>query len=216
MLPMPTGKLIAAGRASEIFDLGAGRVLRRFRAGGGPEREALVMVHAARHGYPVPRVLEVTADALVLERIEGPTMLAQLRRRPWTLRRHAGLLAELHKRLHEIAAPPPLTAVGSGDRLLHLDLHPDNVILSPSGPFVIDWTNARRGNPALDVALTWVIVATSGGPLARVFLRWFLPHFDRDELLRALPAAADLRVDDVNVTDRERDAVRRFARRAGT
>jgi aminoglycoside phosphotransferase (APT) family kinase protein len=90
------------------------------------------------------------------------------------------------------------------------------VILSPSGPFVIDWTNARRGNPALDVALTWVIVATSGGPLARVFLRWFLPHFDRDELLRALPAAADLRVDDVNVTDRERDAVRRFARRAGT
>jgi hypothetical protein len=39
-------KLIASGRASEIFDLGDGRVLRRFRAGGDREREALVMEHA--------------------------------------------------------------------------------------------------------------------------------------------------------------------------
>ena len=170
------------------------------------------MRHADAHGYPVPRVLEVTADALVLERIEGSTMLDVLRRRPWTLRRHAALLARLHERLHEIAAPPTLPAVGPGDRLLHLDLHPDNVILSRDGPFVIDWTNARRGDPALDVALTWVI-ATSGGPLARLFLRWFLAGFDREELLRALPAAAELRVADGNVTESERRAVRRLLQR---
>jgi tRNA A-37 threonylcarbamoyl transferase component Bud32 len=150
-------KLIAAGRASEIFDLCDGRVLRRFRASGDPEREALVMGHAHRHGYPVPRVLGVSPDALVLDRIEGPTMLDELRRRPWTLRPHASLLAQFHERLHEIAAPSSLAAVSAGDRLLHLDLHPDNVILSRGGPFVIDWTNARRGDPALDVALTWVI-----------------------------------------------------------
>jgi aminoglycoside phosphotransferase (APT) family kinase protein len=208
-------KLIAAGRASEIFDLGDGRVLRRFRAGGDPEREALVMAHAHRHGYPVPRVLGITPDGLVLDRIEGPTMLEELRRRPWRLRRHASLLAQLHERLHEIAAPSTLPAVSSGDRLLHLDLHPDNVILSPGGPFVIDWTNARRGDPALDVALTWVIAATSGGPLGRLFLHWFLPHFDRDRLLHALPAAAERRLADVNVSDRERRAVRRFIQRAG-
>jgi hypothetical protein len=207
-------KLIATGRASEIFDLGDGRVLRRFRAGGDPEREALVMRHARDHGYPVPRVLEVRPDALVLERIEGRTMLEDLRRRPWTLRRHASLLAGLHARLHEIAAPSSLPTAGPGDRLLHLDLHPDNVILSPSGPLVVDWTNARRGDPALDVALTWVIAATSGGPLERLFLRRFLPHFDRADLLHALPAAADRRVADVNVTDRERRAVRRFVERA--
>jgi len=203
-------ELIAAGRASEIFDLGDGRVLRRFRAGGDPEREALVMGHALRHGYPVPRVFEVTEDALVLDRIEGPTMLADLRRCPWRLRRHIVLLARLHVRLHEIAAPPTLAAAGPGDRLLHLDLHPDNVILSPGGPVVIDWTNARRGDPALDVALTWVIGATSGGPLGRMSLRWFLPHFDRDDLLRALPVAAERRLADENLTDRERKAVRRF------
>ena len=172
------------------------------------------MRHAHSHGYPVPRILEVTTDALVLERIEGRTMLGELRRRPWTLRRHASLLARLHERLHQIAAPSSLPAAGPGDRLLHLDLHPDNVMLSPGGPFVIDWTNARRGAPALDVALTWVIAATSGGPLGRLFLRRFLPHFDRADLLDALPAAADRRLADVNVTDREREAVRRLVERA--
>jgi tRNA A-37 threonylcarbamoyl transferase component Bud32 len=133
-------KLVASGRASEIFDLEDGRVLRRFKGGGDPEREALVMRHAAVHGYPVPCVLEVRGDALVLERIEGPSMLADLRRRPWTFRRRVSVLAELHKQLHEIAAPPGLADADGGDRLLHLDLHPENVIMSPAGPVVIDWT----------------------------------------------------------------------------
>jgi Phosphotransferase enzyme family len=206
-------RLIATGRASEIFDLGDGRVLRRFRAGGDPEREALVMEHALANGYLVPRVLEVAADSLVLERIEGPTMLAYIRRRPWTLRAHARALAALHDRLHQIDAPPMLPATGEGSRLLHLDLHPENVILSPSGPVVIDWANAARGDPALDVALVWVIGATSGGPFAWLFLRPFLSQFDRDEVVRALPQAAQRRIADVNVTDREREAVRRLIRR---
>jgi aminoglycoside phosphotransferase (APT) family kinase protein len=203
-------KLIASGRASEIFDLGDGRVLRRFKGHGEPQREALVMRHAAAHGYPVPRVLEVTQDALVLERVAGATMLADLRRRPWRLSAHAATLAELHERLHRIDAPPTLPAVGAGDRLLHLDLHPDNVLLAPTGAVVIDWTNARCGEPALDVALTWVIAATSGGILGRGFLRRFLPHFDRDELVRALPSAAERRLADPNVSDGERRAVRRL------
>jgi Ser/Thr protein kinase RdoA (MazF antagonist) len=155
----------------------------------------------------------VRKDALVLDRIDGPTMLDELRRRPWSLRRHARLLAQLHERLHEIPAPAGLPAAGAGDRLLHLDLHPDNVILSPVGPFVLDWTNARRGEPTLDVALTWVIAATSAGLRGRLFVRSFLAHFDRAELMRALPAAAELRIGDVNVSEQERRAVRRFLAR---
>ena len=165
-------RLIASGRASEIFDLGDGRILRRFRAGGDPEREALVMRHAARHGDPVPRVLQVLGDALVLERIDGPTMAADLRRRPWALRAHAALLAQLHQQLHAIAAPPIPHARHAGGRLLHLDLHPANVIA-------------------------------------------FLPHFDRDDLRRVLPAAVERRLGDPNVTDRERQAVHRLSRQVG-
>jgi streptomycin 6-kinase len=207
-------RLIAAGRASEVFDLGDGRILRRFKAGGDPDREAVVMRHAARHGYPVPTVVEVRSDALVLEYVIGRTMAADLRRRPWRLRAHAALLARLHERLHQIEAPPGLPAMGAGDRLLHLDLHPENVLLSHTGPVVIDWTNARSGEPAVDVAMTWLILATSGGLTGRVFLRPFLTHVSRDAAVAVLPVAAGWRVADPNVSVSERDAVRRLVQRA--
>jgi aminoglycoside phosphotransferase (APT) family kinase protein len=210
-------RLIAAGRASEVFDLGDGRVLRRFKNGGHPDREALVMRHARLHGYPVPEVLEVTPDALVLEKVDGPTMWEAAGTQASSVSAHAAALAQLHRQLHQIAAPDGLAAACRGDRLLHLDLHPANVILSPDGPVVVDWTNARRGEPAFDVALTWVIGATSTGlgEVGRSFLRHFLPHFDRDELRRELRAAAEYRLADRNVRDEERRAVRELVAEEG-
>jgi aminoglycoside phosphotransferase (APT) family kinase protein len=44
--------------------------------------------------------------------------------------------------------------------LLHLDFHPLNVMLSSDGPVVLDWTNAARGDPLVDVAATWVLLAS--------------------------------------------------------
>lgn len=147
------------------------------------------MEHARAHGFPVPTVHEVRADALVLERIEGPTMLAAL-----DLERHPAELAGLHRRLHEI--------LFEGAVLLHRDLHPENVILSPDGPVVIDWTNAAAGEPALDVALVWVIATSTGDPVAGRFARAFVAHFDDWE--RALPDALAYRLADPNVTPAER------------
>jgi aminoglycoside phosphotransferase (APT) family kinase protein len=51
---------------------------------------------------------------------------------------------------------------------VHLDLHPANVVLTASGPAVIDWPNAGRGDGLADVATTWVILRTSRveGPAA--------------------------------------------------
>jgi aminoglycoside phosphotransferase (APT) family kinase protein len=195
---------LGTGRASTVFDVGDGRVLRR---GGAPAREAAIMEHARRAGYPVPLVHEVREDALVLELIEGPTMMLDVTRRPWRLRSHARLLADLHKRLHAIPYEDA--------SLLHLDLHPLNVLLGPAGPVVIDWTNARAGEPALDVALTWVIGVTSGGPAARAFLRPFLAEFDPGELRRALPDAVAYRVADPNVSDRERAKAEALLQRNG-
>lgn len=188
---------LGAGRASTVYGLDDNRVLRR---GGAPEREARVMQHARAAGYPVPAVHDVQDAALVLERIHGPTMLGDLRRRPWRLRAHARLLADLHERLHAIPY--------EGATLLHLDLHPENVLLPPSGPVVIDWTNAQAGKPALDVALSWLIARTSGGLPGRAFARAFLGSFERQWVFRALPEAAALRISDSNVTEHERDAVR--------
>ncbi len=106
-------KLLAQGRASEIYDLGEGRVLRRFKRGGDPAFEARVMEHARAHGFPAPAVLEVREDALVLERIDGPTMLETI-----DLERDAAELARLHRQLHAIPF--------EGAALLHRDLHPAN------------------------------------------------------------------------------------------
>jgi aminoglycoside phosphotransferase (APT) family kinase protein len=200
-------RVLAQGRASEILELGDDRVLRRFKAGGRPAREAEVMSHVQAHGYPVPGVIDVLDDALVLERVDGQTMLADLRRRPWRMSGHARLLADLHHRLHAIPF--------DGERLLHLDFHPDNVLLSRRGPVVIDWANARAGEPALDVAMTWVICATSGGGLGRLFTRLFLRHVDRSAARKALGEAAELRIADPNVTDEERVRVRSLLRRMG-
>jgi aminoglycoside phosphotransferase (APT) family kinase protein len=201
---------LAEGRASEIFDLGDGRVLRRFKSGGNPQREALVMRHARERGYPVPEVLEVAADSLVLERIDGPTMLEVAAKGPVTLDEHARALVALHDELHRIAAPAGLPTLGEGNRLLHFDLHPANVILSPDGPVVIDWANARGGDALLDIAQTWVICATSSGVgrLGLEFVDRFLSHFDRDELRPHLLVAAEHRLVDPNVLDEEREAIR--------
>ena len=120
------------------------------------------------------------------ERIAGPTMLEDLGKRPWRAGAHARLLAELHARLHRIPAPDWLRAFPvEGDAVLHLDLHPANVILSPDGPVVIDWTNGARGDAAADLALTWIILAVFESDdrglmkvliavLRRLFLRSFL------------------------------------------
>lgn len=226
------GPLLAFGRDSEIFDLGPGFVLRRSRDQRSLQKDAMVMRYVAQHGYPAPRVRELSADGseLVMERIAGPTMLEAVSRRPWTFRRHAAALAGLHQRLHEIAGPAWLDAFpGGGDRLIHLDLHPLNVILSPGGPVLIDWTNAARGAEPADVALTWLLMTAAEIPGAEVpsarlravvgralrvlFVRSFLGHFDRALARAALPADVDWKCRDRNMGPGELVAMRRFAAR---
>lgn len=179
-----------------MSDHGDGTVLR---IGGVPEREAPIMELARSHGFPVPRVHEVRADAMVLERIDGPTMGQRLRRRPWEVRDQVGILVELHERLHAI----PLAA----GPLVHFDLHPENVLLSTSGPVVIDWTNAHAGSPDADVAMTWIILETSGGLPGRLLAWLFRRRIGRDVVARGLADARAFRLADPNVTGAEKRRV---------
>jgi serine/threonine protein kinase len=189
---------VVRGRASQVTDLGDGTVLR---AGGFPEREARIMNHIRRHGFPVPRVHEVRTDSLVLERIDGPTMGEILLRRPWLAWQHAGTLAELHAHLHAIPY--------EGASVVHFDLHPANVIMSRSGPVLIDWTNAHGGEPAQDIAMTWLILETSAGLVGRWLARLFRARVGRNTIRRGLAGASSFRLADPNVTDAERALVRR-------
>jgi aminoglycoside phosphotransferase (APT) family kinase protein len=226
----PESTPIASGRDADIYDAGPGRVLRRSRH---PERsqvvEAEVMRHVATRGYPCPEVYEVSDDGveLVMERVDGPTMLEDLGKRPWRLRRYARTLADLQRRLAEIAAPDGLPqGPVPGDRVVHLDLHPINVIMSDRGPVVIDWTNARAGDPASDVALTWVLTACGTIPGSGVlhavqaqfrnsFLRAYLRAADRDAARSALPAIVEWKTSDKNMDPDEVAAMRVLLAREG-
>jgi aminoglycoside phosphotransferase (APT) family kinase protein len=156
--------------------------------------EARTMEYARTHGYPVPAVEEISDDgtSLVMERIDGPSMVAAMSRKPWTVRRQGTVLAYLHRRLHQIPAPSflPSAPVGAGDRLVHLDLHPLNVIISRNGPVVIDWPNAARGDPAVDVGLAWVLLAAGDIPDAGV--KASILGFGRSLLVSSFLAPFDL------------------------
>lgn len=217
---VPPGRLLARGRDADVYALDDDRVLRRSRGpAGSAEGEAQVMRHAAAHGVIVPEVLDVEGGDLVLRRIHGPTMLEDLGRRPWRLSGHAGMLADLHEHLRRVPAPAGLPRpLGRGRGLLHLDLHPGNVLLSADGPVLIDWSNAAAGPPGADLAMTWTILATSVVPGAtparhllgagrRLFLRRLLDRGDRDAALGVLPEVAELRRRDPNLLESERAAI---------
>lgn len=220
-------ELIASGRDCDVYDAGPGLVLRRTKDGRSIEHEGRLMAYLHEQGYPVPRVERAEGYDVVMERIEGPTLVDHAVRRPFRLRQWAAMLADLHRQLHRIDAPDWLADSGDGGTsVLHYDLHPLNVLMSRRGPVVIDWTNARRGLEASDVCQTWIILATSTiegswierrlGPVFRdLYVRSFLRHFDLDEVRDRLVDVGEARKRDRNTRPEERDAIDRLVAGAG-
>jgi aminoglycoside phosphotransferase (APT) family kinase protein len=149
-------ELLASGRTADVFALGPDRVLRRYRNGQAAEGEAEIMRYVGNLGYPVPAVYHVAGSDLVLARIEGGTLVEAMVRGAITLDDGARMLADLHETLHAL---PPRVSAEPEDRIIHLDLHPENILLGPAGPVVIDWSNAGDGPPDLDVAVSAMIMA---------------------------------------------------------
>lgn len=179
-------------------------MLRRYREGGDVAPEAAVMAHVAEHGFPVPKVFAAAGPDLTMERLQGRTMLAELLDGAIAVADAAELLADLHLRLHAFPA-----RVAAGERVLHMDLHPDNVMLTQRGPVVIDWRNAIEGPADLDVAVTAVIfaqVAFFPDPtltaLARAALHPFLARVG-GRPLDELDRAVGIRRRDPNLTAEE-------------
>lgn len=227
------GPLLGTGRSADVFAVSSDRVLRRYRVPIDATVEARLMRYLAAAGYPVPEVFDADGRDLVMERLDGPDMLADLGRKPWLIPRHARTLADLHNRLHRIDGPPGWpaaagrdgTALGAGTAMLHLDLHPANVMLTKRGPVVIDWVGARVGAPGVDVATAYVILAASDVDLIPVWLRpmisWLRAAYLRRFVAAAqdspwphLASAARARIADVNTRPAEAARLLRIAERA--
>ncbi|HKP51695.1 MAG TPA: aminoglycoside phosphotransferase family protein [Chloroflexia bacterium] len=148
-------------------------------------------VHASGAASPalIDAVVVEGRQGLIYERVYGPSLAGVLRSKPWRLPRLTRTFALLHASMHrrtapdlpsqrdrltwkiEVADPLPanlkeaalqsLSRLPNGDILCHGDFHPENVIMSPRGPVVIDWIDATRGNPLADVARTSLLLATA-------------------------------------------------------
>ncbi|QHT57200.1 phosphotransferase [Cellulomonas sp. H30R-01] len=217
----PPGPLLATGTVADVYALDDRRVLRRDRDGRDASGEAEILRHVVAHGFPAPAVLGVHGPDLVAERLHGPTLLQALTAGEVSIHDGAQILADLHRRLHEIPAPDGWSDTRSqwphvtgGPTVVHLDLHPANVILSEAhGPALIDWSNARSGPAELDVALTALIIAEvvvdAGGEYsaaARALLAAFLTCVGTD-LISALDDAAAVRSQDPSLVAGERELV---------
>lgn len=145
-------ELLAAGRDCDVFAYGDGLVLRRHRDGRPAAGEATLLDRLHALGFPVPAVVSVDGPAIVMERVDGPHLAEAMLAGSITIMDGAGVLARLHDRLHALAWP-------GGEPLLHLDLHPLNVLVGPAGPVLIDWVNARPGRAGIDLAMTAILIA---------------------------------------------------------
>ncbi len=221
-------ELLAQGRDCDIFDRGDGTILRRSRSLYDQTFEAKVLTWVGEQGYPVPAVHELQDDGkdLVMEKVQGPTLLEAIEKAPWKVKEYGRLLGGLHVDLHQLTGPDWLPEVPGGDAFLHFDLHPLNVILSPDGPVVIDWTNACRGPAGTDIGRAWALMACAdadvGFPLKLVLkpirgrlVSSFVAAAGEDEGRRWLRMAVELTLLDDNISESEKARGRALAEAEG-
>ena len=106
--------------------------------------------------------------------------------RPWTLISSARTMASLHAQMHDHASSSLpsqrermerkignapglsqdkkkaildiLSDLPDENSICHGDFHPDNILMSQSGPIVIDWPHAPEGSSIADVARTSLVL----------------------------------------------------------
>lgn len=190
------GEKIGEGAYAEVYTWAPGQVLKLFKSGF-PRRHSWWEARMTRAvfavGAPAPEVLEeVTLEGrfgIVLQRLDGPTLLQLSRSGAMTPEQTGAILATLAISVHRTAPPPDVpslrdTMAGSsrlssgilpkhiatgiltlierltpGGGLCHGDLHPGNVIMTADGPRLIDWGGATRAPAGLDLACCHVILS---------------------------------------------------------
>jgi len=187
------GALVGEGRTSDVYGWGADSVVKVPRAWVPDDWaaiEAQLSSEVVRCGVSAPEVRDLTSvdgrQAVVFERIEGPTLWSEMVDRPSEIPALGRAMADLQREIHSTGPSGSLpdvvertcskiddaTELSDGDRrdaksivrslprgaaLLHGDLHPGNVIVSPRGLVTIDWFDAAVGHPLADVVRTSIM-----------------------------------------------------------
>ena len=192
------GTPIGTGRTAVIYAWDPGRVLKLFHPDWtrDAEEEYAATRLAGERGAPAPDVFGIEEvegrPGIVMERVDGESLLKVMGRKPWRAPGYARLLAEMQWDLHQLPGEglrdqratlrhdierglalseaerasllDLLDRLPAGDRLCHWDFHPDNIIMTARGPVIIDWITAQAGNPVADFGRSTVLFATATPP----------------------------------------------------
>ena len=169
---------VLGGHSGSAWGAG-GRVLRFGRPA--VINAELAASSAAAAVLPVPAVLDRVEvggmSAVLLEMLPGQPMAELARHRPGLARAAGRACGVVHALLAQVDAPAGLRAVPGPSRgvpagqarVVHLDLHPLNILGGADGEVtgVLDWANAAAGDPDLDRARTWTILTLDPAACAR-------------------------------------------------
>ena len=125
---------------------------------------------------------------LVFEKLQGDTLLKHILKKKFLFLKYANIMSKLHNKIHKIDIPnlPSvheylrkdieytndlsnelkkniinyLNTLETDTKLCHFDFHPDQIMLTNNGPYLIDWMNASSGSPNSDVARTYLMFLT--------------------------------------------------------
>lgn len=169
---------------------------------------------------------------LVFDRVEHASFAEQMREQPPRVAAYLEMMVRLQIRIHvqpaghfaglaarlagNIAAAgldarrkqqllEGLAEMPDGERLCHGDFHPMNILGNLAQPVVIDWPDARRGDPAADVARSYLILTLHAAPLAAPYLDAYCQasNMARRTVLDWMPYVAAARL--VETVEGERD-----------
>ena len=80
--------------------------------------------------------------------------------------------------------------------LCHFDMHLENIMMTDEGLVILDWMNAKLGNPTMDIARSYIILSQYVKRQANPYLKQICQRLsiDIDDVLKAVPLMAALRM----------------------
>jgi aminoglycoside phosphotransferase (APT) family kinase protein len=135
---------------------------------------------------------------VIFDRVTDPSFAEQMLRNSSEVPRYLDAMVRLHIRTHahrairfavlkvrladNIAAARHLDerrkrdlldrirGMPDGDRLCHGDFHPMNILGEAAQPVIIDWPDARRGDPAADLCRSYLLMKLHFAEITTAYL----------------------------------------------
>lgn len=185
---MELGKIVGRGRSADVYEYGSDTVVKLFKgqySNSEVEKEYKLHMVVQNYGLPIPKLYDILRfedkTGLVYQRINGFTMLDDIRSNPSKMPEYSKDTASLHLEISKCTvdddqlvsvnkqysdwitwldilshekkqkAVDYINSLPSGNTLCHSDFHADNIMIENGKYYIIDWINVNRGCFAADV-----------------------------------------------------------------